>query len=303
VRRRTLAIVLFVLLVPATSRAQTADANELFAQANALIAEERWSDAIPKLEEAQRIDPGIGIQFNLALCYAKAGRLAAAWRNLREVESLARAAGKKKREDAARAMLEELRGRVAFVSVRVVDGNDVTIRVDGETVPRNDLAFVVLERGDHTIEAVAFGRKPFTTRVSIERDAEQREVVVPRLEREAMPAPPPTPTADPANTRRLLGWFAGGIGLAGAAAAAVTGAMILTDKATAERRCTPDCITPSGEFDSRGANAVREGKTLLPINVAAWVVAALGIGGGTFLLLTSPAPKQTTKSPGLTLWF
>jgi len=77
--------------------------------AQSLIGDDKFAEAIPKLEEAQHLDPGIGTQFNLAVCYAKVGRLALAWKNFRQVEVLAGAAGKKERAEAARAKLEELR--------------------------------------------------------------------------------------------------------------------------------------------------------------------------------------------------
>src|SRR5437868_4120362 len=74
------------------------DPDQLFTEATQLINDEKFAEAIPKLEEAQRRDPGIGTLFNLAVCYAKVGRLAIAWRSFVQVEALARAAGKKQRE-------------------------------------------------------------------------------------------------------------------------------------------------------------------------------------------------------------
>ena len=95
----------------------------------------------------------------------------------------------------------------------------------------------------------------------------------------------------------------GGVGLVGVATATVTGILILSDKSTSDERCKPDCVTATGEVDSTGADAVQRGKTLLPINVVAWVVAAAGLGAGGFFLLTSrnttPAKAaRTTITPG-----
>src|SRR4051794_12229079 len=106
---------------PAAAATVAPDPDKLFTEAMQLIADEKFAEAIPKLEEAQRIDPGIGTQFNLAICYAKTGHLALAWRNFRQVETLAGAAGKKERAVAARTKLDELRARLPSVAVCVQD--------------------------------------------------------------------------------------------------------------------------------------------------------------------------------------
>ena len=104
---------------PCPRRSFLLNPDKLFADAMNLIAEEKFAEAIPKLEETQRIDPGIGTQFNLAICYAKTGRLALAWKNFRQVETLAGASGKKERAEAARAKLEELRRGAPNVAIRL----------------------------------------------------------------------------------------------------------------------------------------------------------------------------------------
>src|SRR4051812_13602224 len=103
-----LTVGILLLLAPQHARAQS-DPDKLFGQATTLITEERFAEAIPLLEEAQRLDPGIGTQFNLAVCYEKVGRLAVAYRNFAQVETLAAAAGKTKREEAAREKVAALR--------------------------------------------------------------------------------------------------------------------------------------------------------------------------------------------------
>lgn len=267
-----------------------------------LIAEAKFAEAIPRLEEAQRLDPGIGTQFNLAICYAKTGRLALAWKNFRQVETLAGAAGKKERAEAARVRLEELRPRLANVSVRLAGAGAVTVSVDGEIVPTTDLAFIPVDPGEHKVEVSAPGREPFEEIVVVTAaEGERHEVVVPALAPVETKTEIRTVTEETTNTRRTLGYVFGSIGLAGVAAAAVTGILILSDKSTASERCTPDCVTATGEVDSTGADAVQRGKTLLPINVVAWVVAGAGLGAGAFFLITSrkqaPRAARTTLIP------
>ena len=59
----------------------------------------------------------------------------------------------------------------------------------------------------------------------------------------------------------------------------------------ADDRCAPQCV------DAEGVSAVTRGKTLLPINAAAWGVAAAGLSVGTYLLLTSGSPPSSTGTP------
>lgn len=279
-----------------------ADPDKLFADAMNLIAEGKFDAAIPMLEETQRIDPGIGTQFNLAICYAKTGRLALAWKNFRQVETLAGAAGKKERAEAARVKLDELRVRVTIVAVRLPKGGAVTVSVDGEVVPASELLFIPLDPGEHKVQASAPGRIGFEKVVTVTAaEGERHEVVVPVLAPLEMMTEIRTVTTETTNTRRTLGYVFGSIGLAGVAAATVTGILILSDKSTADERCKPDCVTATGEVDSTGADAVQRGKTLLPINVVSWVVAGAGLGAGAFFLLTSsktpPAAARTTVVP------
>jgi len=288
-RSPALAIPLALLLLVAPARAQDSDPERLFAEATALIEQEKYAEAIVKLEEAQRRDPGVGTQFNLAVCYAKVGRLALAWRNFGEVEMLARASGKKQREESARAQMDSLRPRLSYGTIRVDESAPVTVRVDGEVVPPRALAFVPLDPGEHVIEAVAAAKKPFESRFKIDGEAERHEVVVPALE--IIESKTRVVTRETTNTRRTLAYVFGGLGAAGVATATVTGIMILSDKSTAKERCTPECVDANGAFDQTGADAVQRGKTLLPINAIAWGVAAAGLGGGAFFFFTQPSKK------------
>jgi hypothetical protein len=279
-------------------RTLPADPDELFADAMKLVEREQYEAAIPLLEEAQRLDPGVGTQFNLAVCYAKAGRLALAWKNFRQVEALADAAGKKARTAAARAQLEELRPRLRTLVVHLREApGSVTVSVDGEIVPPSQLLFIPLDPGEHKVEAYAPGKKPFVELVVVSAAEGERHVVgVRELEPLETRTEIRTVTEETTDTRRTLGYVFGGVGLAGAATAAVTGILILSDKSTASDRCKPNCVTATGEVDAIGADAVQRGKTLMPINIVAWVVAGAGLGAGAFFLATSrkqPAAATT----------
>lgn len=300
--RRVFASVLAAAITLAsTASAQTASeverAEKLFTEASALVAQQDYAAACPKLEESQRLDPALGTQFNLALCYEKIGRLGSSWQNLRAVEKLAHATGKRGREETAVAKLNELRARVPYLVV-TAEAADVTVRVDGKDVDRAEWSFWAVDPGDHRIEASAPAKKSWQTHVTVPETAARSDtdrayrVAVPRLEMASGGTRIVTVTRQTTNTKRTVAYVAGGLGVVGLGVAAITGAMLLHDNSTADRTCTPRC-------DQEGRDAVASAETLLPINAIAWAVGAVGIGAGTFLLLTSkPAPAALTPSIG-----
>src|SRR4029078_12457123 len=87
-------------LVARTSRAEgdAAAAQALFDQARQLVSEVKCSEACPKFEESQRLDPGSGTLLNLADCYERQGKLATAWTKFLEAASAGETAGKTDRE-------------------------------------------------------------------------------------------------------------------------------------------------------------------------------------------------------------
>jgi hypothetical protein len=290
------AIVLACVLSSHAALADGPSADKLFEEASALIEEQRYADAIPKLEEAQRLDPGVGTQFNLAVCYAMTGRLALAYRNFSQVENLARAAGKKERELAAHAELEQLRPRVSFASIRVEEPGPVVVRADGEVVGAAELDFVPLDPGEHHIEAIAASKKPFEATVIVKGEAERHDVSVPALDTIAEPKPisdpiaPPTPVGPaPSSARRTAGYVAGAVGFAGAGVAIVSGIVILSDKNIAGNHCSPHC-------DDAGRGAASQGASLFPINWTGWAVAGVGLGAAAYVLLT-PSSSRSPQTP------
>ncbi len=288
-------IVVSVLLASPLAAADGSDPETLFAEGSALIEQGRCAEALPKLEEAQRLDPGIGTQFNIAVCLQQVGRLGSAWRNFEQVARLAGASGKKQREEAARAKLEALKPKVPTLVIRSDEPGDVTIKVDGAIVNRDAWSFVPVDPGKHTIDASASTKQRWSSIVVAPAEGAKLDVVIPKLtivERTKIV----TVTSETSNKRRTLGFILGGVGVAGVAAAAVTGVLLLNAKSTADERCTPRCIDAKGAFDQEGADAVSRGKTLLPINAVAWGVAAVGLGAGAFFILTSSSSVSARKA-------
>ena len=204
------------------------------------------------------------------------------------MQALAHATGKKGREDASREKLEALKPTLQFLTITTKDA-DATLKVDGAPIKREELDFVPVDAGVHQVEAVAQGKKSWSSTVSMPEGSRKVDVVVPPLEVIVGKTRVVTVTRDSSSTKRTLGFVVGGIGLAGLAAAGITGVLLLGDKSTADKKCTPTCV------DQDGRDAVSRGKSLIPINAVAWGVGALGVGVGTFLILTSG--KKATEEP------
>ncbi len=285
-------------LLSSNARAQTTTESEaLFEEGTALLDEGRYDEALVKLEEAQRSDPGLGTQFNIAVCHEQLGRLATALREFEEVAENARAAGKVQRERAARTRIGRLTPRVPALVVRADerDATELILRIDGAIVDRSRWSLVRVDPGEHTIDAGAPMKRSWSTKTSAPPEGRRVVVVVPPLELAPGETKLVTVTKETTNTRRTLGFIFGGVGLAGAVAAGVTGVMLLDARSTAEERCKPRCVDAEGEFDRTGSDAVSRGKTLLPINAVAWAVAVGGIGVGAFFILTSGKHTTTVR--------
>ncbi|WP_433926076.1 hypothetical protein AB3662_24425 [Sorangium cellulosum] len=166
------------------ARADTAAAQALFDAARQLMAQGKYADACPKLEESQRLDPGIGTQFNLATCYEQLGRTASAWSTFLEVAGAAKAAGQVEREKVARQRATALEPRLIRLTITApADAPaDLQVKRDGAPVGRAQWGIPVpVDPGKHTIEASAAGRAPFAKTVEVTRAGASEAVAIPPL--------------------------------------------------------------------------------------------------------------------------
>ena len=99
--------------------AQKVAAEALFDDALKLMRLGKYSDACPKLEESQRIDPGIGTLMYLGECYENIGRTASAWASFREAASKAGAEGQAERAKAATERAARLEAKLAYLTIQV----------------------------------------------------------------------------------------------------------------------------------------------------------------------------------------
>jgi hypothetical protein len=112
--------------------------------------------------------------------------------------------------------------------------------------------------------------------------------------RDAHDAEPSTTSAPPSRdgraVRRTVGWVSLAVGAEAAIAAIVTSGMLVHEKSVLDAQCNSQKLCSPTGLDAAGAIS-----SLTPWNTGTWVVAAVGVGAGAALLLTSrpDAPGST----------
>jgi hypothetical protein len=185
-------------------------AAALFDQGRALMEEEKYAEACPRLAESQRLDPGGGTLLNLAECRRREGKTATAHALFAEALAVARRDRRDDRIDVCKAALAELAPKLANVRLVVpararVPG--LVVRLAGVAVP--EVAFgapLAVDPGDVPLGVSA---PKYVTQALVARvpEAAHVDVDIPVLaplppERPAPPAPPPAPRASEAEPVR-----------------------------------------------------------------------------------------------------
>jgi hypothetical protein len=80
----------------------------------------------------------------------------------------------------------------------------------------------------------------------------------------------------------------GGVGVAGVGAAVASGLVLVNTRKTVDSNCSADKICTQA-----GLDAASTGKKMLVVNTVGWVVGALGLGFGTYFVLSAPKSSST----------
>jgi len=288
--------------VLAQTETRTAVAEALYRQARDLMAAGKYDEACPKFAESQRLDPATGTLLNLAACHEKQGKLASAWIEYSDAMVAARRDAREDRVDYARERVAELEPKLSRLTIMLAPDADVAglaLELDGASIGRAVLgAATPVDPGEHQVRASAPGKKPQVFSVQIAAVADQQSLTVGRLEDAPPEAPATTPLAStPAPGAASAGasasdeltlrpvptsvYIAGGVTLALAAGAGVTGLAYLKKKDDAEQR----------QSSSSHDRALLYGR----INLGLWIGTALGAGVTTYLYATRPAQQRSVQ--------
>jgi len=301
------------------SAAQKAAAESLFDDGLKAMKSGRFVDACPKLEESERIDPGIGTLLYLGECYEKTGRTASAWATFREAASSAQARGESDRARIAAARADRLQAGLSKLTVQVAPETRALpgLRITRDnTVVESSLFGIAIpvDPGKYHLVASADAYEPFEADVEVGTSADSKAVAVPALKPSAKassvvpaaatnapaavsPATTSTPNAAPpspapheagSNGRRTAALVTGAIGVVGLGIGSYFGVRAISKNSNAESYC------PRGDRcdDPRGVSLTNDAKhAAVAANIAISVGAAFVVGG-VVLYLTSEPKKE-----------
>jgi hypothetical protein len=295
---------LLAALLGLSSRAAAEEpggAEQLFERGVAALQAGDYPAACPALEQSHAKEPALGALLALAECLDKWGKLhSAALRHEQIIAEISRLDPAQREYRAAqleyaRAAAERLWRSVPRLSLLApstsgTSGAELELFLDGRELPATG-AELAVDPGAHTLETRARGFAPWTQTLDVmpgEHRRVQLQLGTPHVAPAAPPpAPPSTAQREPAATEpaaggsgwRTLGWTLGGVGVAGAAAGTLAGALLLD--------ACPGLACRAGDQRARDLALATD---------IGFGVAVVGLVSATLLLVqTSPGPDRAAQ--------
>lgn len=169
---------------PAAAEDAVSPAKQLFLDARKLVADGKYAEACPKLEESLRLELGVGTQFNLADCWEHIGRTASARALFLGAAASAKAAGQTDREQVLRDRATALEPRLSKLVIEVL-ATDKKLSVKRNDLPLEDDSWgkaIAIDPGKYVITARAPGKQTFEKQVEVTAATPLVTVQVPELE-------------------------------------------------------------------------------------------------------------------------
>jgi hypothetical protein len=310
---RALLLVLGLLLLgDRTARAEPsaqdrAAAETLFSEAGASYQKGRYPEACAKLAESHKLDPAVGTLLNLARCYEKMGRTATAWLTFLDAASAAKRAHQQEREISARQAADALAPSLPRLTVEVArELAGLEIKRDGTVLPValwNSSAPV--DPGEHEIECVAPGKKPWSTRIRAEL-GKVTTVSIPALDdapksvatTESRPGSGDV-TADvdiasaasARSSRHVVALVTGGVGIVGLGVGAAFGLAAKADGDAVKQAC------PASYCDDATIQRNASAHDKATVSTIAFAAGGAALVTGVVLWFTAPAvPTRDSKA-------
>jgi hypothetical protein len=281
---------------PSVALAQSPDAHaraeQQFRQARKAMDAKEFRQALSLLHASQDLEARPSTLLNIAVCEEELGMLATAMRHFEDVMIQLKEGDA--RLPVAKEHIVKLGPRLPHVRIEMPPGapEGTVILLDGAPVAAAALGSEIpVDPGKHEVIFDAPGSPERRYEVVAE---EAKRVVVAVEPWPDTGAPPPPPLAEmpqPRNNRRLAGYVVGGVGLAGLGAGAVIGILTVLQHDELERKCPSHTGCPPEVI--RGAS---EGQSLSLVSTVALAAGAVGLGVGTYLVLSSGPAKKTAAT-------
>lgn len=308
VRLSCLAPACFALLhsAPAAAQASASDkaaAEALFDQGVRLMKQNSFADACPKLEESNRIDPGVGTLLYLGECYERTGKTASAWATFREAASLANTSGQADRARTASARAQELEPKLSRLAVElapeVANISGVVVRRGNQRIDPSLYATPLpVDPGEYRIEVTAPGYEPWSAPITVAAGGASASVRVPGLIKSTAAPVPPSATQDAQqqaadkhespnkskgiSTQQTMGLVVGGVGLIGVGLGTYFGVRAISKNGDAEKLC-PE---PGPCNDAEGVALTDTAKESATASNIAFIAGGVLVATGAVLYLT-----------------
>ena len=223
-RAVSIAAISLLVIAPGLARAQSAEADRRFKEAEALLEAGKTAEACDAFEASNQLEPSAGTLINIGLCKEKLGKLASALAAYRG--ALERVKDPKKKAVAIERVAA-LEPRISHISISIsseVRVEGLAVSLDGRRIDEAEYGRAIpIDGGSHELEAKAPGHRRWSTSVRVAPEGDEASVRVPALveKRASAPAAPaaPRPAArrEPARTGlKVVGWSLVGVSVASA---------------------------------------------------------------------------------------
>lgn len=290
------------LLLPRSSFAEpSADdravARSLFEQGRTLMKDGKHAEAVPKLEESQRLDPGVGTLFNLADCYEHLDRFASAWAAFAEAADFAKRAGQEDRELVARERATSLVPKISKMRVHMPPPLPAGLELRYDDKPMSAAILdtdMPVDPGEHRIKVSAPGKVPAEERLRIEVGSAVTNVNLPTLA-DVPPEPavvPIGPTKPDEPAPRGSTWqkptaIGAGVGaVVGLGLGTIFGLKASADWSDAQKSACP------GACSDTGYRKWEDSKSSAAIGTFGFVAGGVLAAAALILFATAPAEKK-----------
>ncbi len=315
-----IALLTVIAACPLTAMAEDlAVADALFKKGLEDMEAGKFDTACPAIGESMRLDPRPGTLFTLAECEGKAGKIATAVARyedyLQLFARLTPAQQKKQlgREQIAAERKNALSADVPLLTLvlppnappgtRVIrDGVDLAAPAIGLALP--------VDPGQHLIVVQVPDQPPSETKITIAKKEKKTLTLEIKIVKVDKPPPKNDQVQQPKNDqvqqqvppdtgktsgRRMGAYVVGGIGIAGVAVGAVTGAMVFGKKGT----ITGNCHGATGtDCNQTGLDAVNSAKGLGTVSTIAFIAGGAAVVTGVILFATEPKKPAKTGNAG-----
>jgi hypothetical protein len=297
-----------LLLQAAPALAQPSDpaaADALFRRGREAAEKGDWGGACPKFAESQRLDPTPGTLLNLADCEEHLGQVASAREHYKT--ALETMSANDDRIAFAKQHIAALDRKVPHLTLNATPELPASAKVMRDDVQLGSASFglpLPLDPGSHSIVVIAPGHADRKVTISL-KPGEALALSLKAGEAVVAPPPPLAPAslspsskahhgtgAKRTDPKRTIGIALGAVGIAGVAAGAVTGILVLGDKSTVADHCDP--ITHA--CDQTGVNAANDGKTFSTVSTVAFAAGGALFVTGLVLFLTARSDAGSTVS-------